>query len=72
MRKRGRKMTLREWVEKTGLETAETDTGAKVVTIDFRCPDRIDLWRLSDYAVSTVMADSIILVPRRKGDEDYG
>jgi len=61
-------MSLHEWAETSGVLPTypTTETGAVSVVLDHSHPDRAALWRLSDYAVSTVSGPVIWLVPRQK------
>ena len=48
-------MTLREWSEKTGILPTHptTEQGAVSVVLRFDHPDRLELWKLTDYKVSS-------------------
>ena len=58
-------MTLREWQDKWDYIIGTSQTGAMFVTNDLVCGARSELFHLSDYAVSSVVAGTIWLV---KGD----
>jgi len=61
-------MTLKQWLETSGVLPTHptTETSAVSVVLDHFHPARADLWRLSDYAVSTVSGPAVWLVPRQK------
>lgn len=60
-------MTLKEWCDKSGILPTHptTERGAVSVILDHSNPHRPELWRLDDYAVSSVSAVVVWLLPRR-------
>lgn len=60
-------MTLKQWVEKTGIlptyPTTERDAVSVCISDGI---DRYKLWRLSDFVVSSVSGIVVWLVPRKE------
>ena len=55
-------MTLREWTAKWDYKPGTHKSGATYLVDDLVCGARSELFHLSDYAVSTVVAGTIWLV----------
>lgn len=58
-------MTLKEWSKKSGILPTHPTTEKKAVSVVLRIdnPHYQDLWKLSDYKVSSVLAGVVWLVP---------
>src|SRR5688500_11101767 len=63
----GERMTLQEWSDKTGVLVKTHESGAKVIP-QVCIPDEEHwrLWKLTDYAVSSVTGGSVWLVKRER------
>lgn len=59
------KISLEEWVRRSGIQptTPTTETGAISVVIDHYHLERQQLWRLTDYKVSSVAGVVVWLTP---------
>lgn len=62
-------MTLQEWCRKHDLQANTSDNGT-YVTIPTTHPATADLYRLSDYAVSTRSGPVVWLVARHNTEQD--
>jgi hypothetical protein len=64
-------MNLRQWSKRTGILPTHPTTGRGAVSLTFTYDTdsqlHHELWRLTDYAVSTVSGPVVWLVPRPKG-----
>ena len=63
------KLTLQEWVARTGIQPTHPTTERGVVSVVCVPHQNPLLWFLSDYAVSSVCGSVIWLVPRRASDQ---